>query len=70
MPVLVVSGTGSTVTTARQNRALAELINKWHPGRARYAEVEGMGHDFSLTGGAFAEEFLNVMFGWLEAVGK
>ena len=70
MPVLVVSGTGSTVTTARQNRALAELINKWHPGRARYAEVEGMGHDFSLNGGAFAEEFLNVMFGWLEAVGK
>jgi alpha-beta hydrolase superfamily lysophospholipase len=67
MPVLVVWGTGSTVTSARQNRALADLINKWHPGRARYAEVEGMGHDFSVGGKGFAEEFLKVMLGWLEA---
>ena len=67
MPVLVVWGTGSTVTTARQGHVLAELINRWHPGRARYVEVTGMGHDFALSGGGFAEEFLSVMLGWLEA---
>jgi alpha-beta hydrolase superfamily lysophospholipase len=46
-PVLVIYGTASPVTTARQNRYLAELINRWHPGRATYAEVPGMGHDLA-----------------------
>jgi pimeloyl-ACP methyl ester carboxylesterase len=44
-PVLVVYGTASPVTTARQSEHLAETINKWHPGRAEYKEVKGMGHD-------------------------
>lgn len=80
-PVLVVYGTGSPVTTARQNRALAELINRWHPGQARYVEVPGMGHDFGLyrsqadflerssTGGdGFATGFLDVILPWLEGL--
>lgn len=46
-PVLVIYGTASPVTTARQNRYLAELINRRHPGRATYAEVPGMGHDLA-----------------------
>jgi pimeloyl-ACP methyl ester carboxylesterase len=46
-PVLVIYGTASPVTTARQNRYLAELINRWHPGLATYAEVPGMGHDLA-----------------------
>jgi pimeloyl-ACP methyl ester carboxylesterase len=46
-PVLVIYGTASPVTTARQNRYLAELINRWHPGRATFAEVLGMGHDLA-----------------------
>jgi pimeloyl-ACP methyl ester carboxylesterase len=44
-PVLVVYGTASPVTTAHQNRYLAEMINRYHAGRATYAEVPGMGHD-------------------------
>jgi uncharacterized protein len=44
-PVLVVYGTASPVTTAHQNRYLAELINRYHTGRATYVEVPGMGHD-------------------------
>jgi pimeloyl-ACP methyl ester carboxylesterase len=70
MPVLVVWGTGSAVTSARQNQTLSELINRWHPGRARYAEVRGMGHDFALAGGGFADEFLDVMFGWLDTLSR
>jgi hypothetical protein len=46
IPVLVVYGTASPVTTARQNQYLAEMINSFHPGRATYVEVPGMGHDF------------------------
>jgi pimeloyl-ACP methyl ester carboxylesterase len=46
-PVLVVYGTASPVTTAHQSRYLAELINSFHPGRATYVEVPGMGHDLA-----------------------
>ncbi len=46
-PVLVVYGTASPVTTAHQCRYLAGLINRFHPGRATYAEVPGMGHDLA-----------------------
>jgi len=45
-PVLVVYGTASPVTTAHQSQYLVEMINRWRPGRARYLEVEGLGHDF------------------------
>jgi uncharacterized protein len=46
-PVLVVFGTASPVTTAGQNQYLAELINRYHPRRASYVEVPGMGHDLN-----------------------
>lgn len=46
-PVLVIYGTASPVTTARQSRALAELINRFRPGTATYVEIEGMGHDLA-----------------------
>jgi pimeloyl-ACP methyl ester carboxylesterase len=46
-PVLVVYGTASPVTTAHQSRYLAQLINRFRPGTATYAEVPGMGHDLA-----------------------
>jgi uncharacterized protein len=47
VPVLVIYGTSSSVTTARQNQYLTDTINRLHPGRATYVEVPGMGHDFA-----------------------
>jgi pimeloyl-ACP methyl ester carboxylesterase len=47
VPVLVVHGTSSSATTARQNQYLAETINRLHPGRATHVEVAGMGHDLA-----------------------
>jgi pimeloyl-ACP methyl ester carboxylesterase len=35
----------SPVTTAHQNRYLADPINSMHPGRATYREVQEMSHD-------------------------
>ncbi len=56
-PVLVVYGTASPVTTARQGRYLAELINRLHPGRATYVEIPGMGHDLNQY--ASQEEYMH-----------
>jgi hypothetical protein len=73
-PVLVIYGTASPVTTAHQSRYLAELINRWRPGRAKYVEVAGMGHDLARYGsmaesvqgrGEFHPGLMDVVFGWL-----
>jgi len=48
IPVLVIYGTSDPATSADECRYLAELINSFHPGRAGYVELPGMGHDFNL----------------------
>ena len=80
-PVLVIYGLASPVTTARQNRYLAQLINRLHPGRATYREVPEMSHDLHRwvspeeymmnRSGAnashpFQEGLFAVMMPWLE----
>jgi pimeloyl-ACP methyl ester carboxylesterase len=47
MPVLVIYGTSDPATSADEGRYLAGLINSFHPGRATYVELLGMGHDFA-----------------------
>jgi len=56
IPVLVIYGTSDPATSADESRYLAELINSFHPGRAGYVELPGMGHDFNLYGSQ--KEFL------------
>jgi len=56
-PVLVIYGTSDPATSADESRYLVDLINSFHPGRATYAELNGMGHDFALY--ASQTEFLN-----------
>ena len=81
-PVLVVYGTASPVTTAHQNRYLAEMINRYHAGHATYVEVPGMGHDLGRyesqkeylerAAGAIPHPFhmglIDEMVKWMDAV--
>jgi uncharacterized protein len=46
VPVLVIYGTSDPATSADESRYLVEIINSFHPGRASYVELPGMGHDF------------------------
>jgi alpha-beta hydrolase superfamily lysophospholipase len=57
VPVLVIYGTSDPATSAGESRYLVDIINHFHPGRATYLEIPGMGHDF----GQFASQraFLN-----------
>ncbi len=57
VPVLVIYGTSDPVTSAGEGRYLAEIINGFHPGRATYVEIAGMGHDFNRY--ASQEEYMN-----------
>jgi uncharacterized protein len=56
-PVLVLFGTADAVTSASESRYLVDTINNFHPGRASYIELSGMGHDF-LTYSS-ESEFIN-----------
>jgi pimeloyl-ACP methyl ester carboxylesterase len=78
-PALVIYGTSDPATSADEGRYLVDVINSFHPGRATYAEVAGMGHDFGKYSSQsefldrrkdpnphpFAEELLPVILGWL-----
>jgi len=57
IPVLVLYGTSDPVTSADESRYLVEIINSFHPGRATYRELPGMGHDFNRY--ASQAEFMN-----------
>jgi alpha-beta hydrolase superfamily lysophospholipase len=82
-PVLVIYGTASPVTTARQNQYLADLINRWRSGSARYVEIQGMSHDLNrykspgdyldraaAGGDGFHTGLLDVMLPWLEGLAR
>jgi uncharacterized protein len=61
VPVMVTWGTSDPTTTAEENQYLVDAINSFHPGRATYAEFQGMGHGLDLSPSPRA---------WLEAIGK
>ena len=80
IPVLVLYGSSDPVTSASESRYLVDLINNFHPGRATYAELPKMGHDFAtyetpaeflnrrnVSGivHPFDRELLTTMLGWL-----
>jgi uncharacterized protein len=79
-PVLVIYGTSDPATSANESQYLAEIINSFHPGRATYTEIPGMGHDFGRYSSQadflnrrnnpqphpFDEDLLPVVLAWLE----
>ncbi|MBZ5582732.1 MAG: alpha/beta hydrolase [Acidobacteriia bacterium] len=80
IPVLVIYGTSDPATSAAEGRYLTEIINSFHPGRATYAEIREMGHDFTHFASQrdylnrrndpsphpFETALLEVLFNWLE----
>jgi uncharacterized protein len=81
IPVLVIYGTSDPATSADESRYLAELINRFHPGRASYVELNGMGHDFARYTSqaeflnrragpephAYDDEIVTTVLGWLDS---
>lgn len=80
VPVLVTYGTSDPATWSEESHYLADMINSFHPGRATYIELPGMGHGLDLVPskrawleairkrehGAFDQEFLKQVADWLE----
>jgi len=68
-PVLVIRGSADDVMSRADSEAIAESVNRAHPGRARYLEIEQMNHGFNVNKKFHAElvpEILSCMRQWLE----
>jgi len=80
IPVLVIYGTSDPATSAEESRYLVQAINSFHPGRATYVELAGMGHDFRKYDSelefltrrndpakphTFDDEFIDTVLKWL-----
>jgi len=54
-PVLVLRGSKDTIMSRADSAAIAEIVNRVHPGKARYLELEGMSHGFMVEKKFYAE---------------
>jgi hypothetical protein len=80
VPVLVTYGTSDPATSADESHYLTDMINSFHPGRASYIELPGMGHGLDQMPsprawleaiqkhqhGPFDQDFLTQMANWLD----
>jgi pimeloyl-ACP methyl ester carboxylesterase len=62
-PVLVIRGTKDTIMSRADSAAIAEIVNRVHPGKARFLEVEGMSHGFTVEK-KFHSELVPTILEW------
>jgi pimeloyl-ACP methyl ester carboxylesterase len=63
-PVLVIRGTADTIMSYADSEAIAQIVNKVHPGHARYLEVDGMAHDFTVQD-SFYSPLVPTVLNWM-----
>ncbi len=69
-PVLVMRGTSDRIMSDADARAIAENVNRAHPGMARFVEVPGGDHLLSVHG-KLADDVAPTMLKWMrEQLGK
>lgn len=62
-PVLVIHGSKDTIMSRADSSAIAEIVNRSHPGKARYVEVDGMTHGFEIDK-KFAADAVRLILDW------
>lgn len=71
-PVLVIRGSEDTIMSRADSSAIADTVNRVHPGRARYVEVDGMTHGFTIDK-KFDADVVTTILNWAKdqlAAGK
>lgn len=64
-PVLVIHGSSDTIMSRADSSAIAEIVNQAHPGRARFVEVPGMTHGFTVDK-KFHAELIPLILDWMK----
>ena len=71
-PVLVIRGSQDAVMSRADSSEIAETVNRLHPGKARYVEVDGMTHGLTVEK-KFQAEVVTLILNWAKeqlATGK
>jgi uncharacterized protein len=63
-PVLVIHGSSDTIMSRSDSSAIAEIVNGTHPGHARFVEVPGMTHGFTVDE-KFHAELIPLILHWM-----
>jgi pimeloyl-ACP methyl ester carboxylesterase len=67
VPVLVMRGTADDIMSNADARALAENVNRAHPGLAEYKEIQSGDHLLTVNG-KLAEDVVPTMLSWMREV--
>jgi len=65
VPVLVIHGSSDTIMSRADSSAIAEIVNGVHRGRARFVDVPGMGHDFTVNM-KFHADLIPLILDWMK----
>ena len=47
------------------SEAIVQIVNQVHPGQARYLEIDGMAHDFTIND-KFDEQLISTILNWMK----
>ncbi len=64
-PVLVIRGGADDIMSRADSEAIAQIVNQVHPSHARYMEIEGMGHGFTVNG-KFYDPLVPTVLEWMK----
>ena len=63
-PVLVLHGTSDTIMSPSDSRAIADIVNRAHPGHATYAEIQDADHLLAVHN-ELEEHVVPMMIDWM-----
>jgi pimeloyl-ACP methyl ester carboxylesterase len=69
VPVLVMHGSADNVMSDADSRAIADIVNRAHPGNARYMAIEGGDHILS-THNKLQDSVIPAMLDWMHQLLK
>lgn len=64
-PVLVIRGTQDNIMSRSDSEAIVRIVNQVHPDHARYLQIEGMTHGFTIDG-KFYDDLLPTVMNWMK----
>jgi alpha-beta hydrolase superfamily lysophospholipase len=65
VPVLVMHGTADDIMSNADARAIAENVNRAHPGLAQYEEIKGGDHLLTVNG-KLSDDVVPAMLQWMK----
>jgi alpha-beta hydrolase superfamily lysophospholipase len=62
--VLVLHGSADTIMSPSDSRAIADTVNRVHPGAASYVEIDNANHSLAVNK-QLSDKVVPAMLGWM-----